>query len=126
MEAMTVVALDVSTFLRVWFVAAVPRKVNDASIASSVSSRSQPSVLTLISASSPSAKRPNEARSIRAIGARDKQLGELESAFLAVNLEIALKPRPDHAGYIESWLERLMSDKGAIVQAAGYAQKAVD
>jgi antirestriction protein ArdC len=34
--------------------------------------------------------------------------------------------RDDHAGYIANWLEVLKDDKRCVVQAASYAQKAVD
>jgi antirestriction protein ArdC len=34
--------------------------------------------------------------------------------------------RDDHASYIASWIEVLKNDKRCVVQAASYAQKAVD
>ena len=34
--------------------------------------------------------------------------------------------REDHVGYIADWLEVLKNDKRCVVQAASYAQKAVD
>jgi len=34
--------------------------------------------------------------------------------------------RDDHAGYIANWLDALKNDNRCVVQAASYAQKAVD
>jgi antirestriction protein ArdC len=50
----------------------------------------------------------------------------LGSAFLCADLELTPEVRDDHAGYIANWLEVLKDDKRCIVQAASYAQKAVD
>ena len=36
-----------------------------------------------------------------------------------------LEPRPDHAGYLGSWLKVLADDKQAIFQAAAHTQRAV-
>lgn len=54
-------------------------------------------------------------------------VAELGSCFLCADLGIApeLEPRPDHAGYLASWLEVLSNDKRAIFQAAAHAQRAV-
>jgi antirestriction protein ArdC len=45
--------------------------------------------------------------------AREELIAELGSVFLCADLGIApeLKPRPDHAGYLESWLKVLSNDK---------------
>jgi antirestriction protein ArdC len=51
---------------------------------------------------------------------------ELGSAFLCADLELTPEMRDDHADYIANWLEVLKNDKRCVVQAASYAQKAVD
>ncbi len=58
--------------------------------------------------------------------AREELVAELGSAFLCADLELTPEVRDDHASYIASWLEVLKNDKRAIVQAASYAQRAVD
>ncbi len=58
--------------------------------------------------------------------AREELVAELGSAFLCADLELTPEVREDHASYIASWLEVLKNDKRCIVQAASYAQKAVD
>lgn len=58
--------------------------------------------------------------------AREELVAELGSAFLCADLELTPEVRDDHASYIASWLEVLKNDKRCIVQAASYAQKAVD
>ena len=58
--------------------------------------------------------------------AREELVAELGSAFLCADLELTPDVRDDHASYIASWLEVLKNDKRCIVQAASYAQKAVD
>ena len=45
---------------------------------------------------------------------------------LSGRLGIAHHPRPDHAGYIASWLDLLRDDPRAIFTAAGKAQQAAD
>ena len=59
--------------------------------------------------------------------AREELIAELGSCFLCADLGIVpeLEPRPDHASYLQSWLECLNSDKRAIFQAAAHAQRAV-
>ena len=54
-------------------------------------------------------------------------IAELGSCFLCADLGIApeLEPRPDHASYLQSWLNVLANDKRAIFQAAAHAQRAV-
>ena len=56
----------------------------------------------------------------------EELVAELGAAFLCADLGLSPEPRPDHAGYIESWLKVLKSDKRAIFTAAGKAQAAVD
>ncbi len=51
---------------------------------------------------------------------------ELMSGFVLADLGIAHHPRPDHAGYIASWLGLLRDDPRAIFTAAGKAQQAAD
>jgi antirestriction protein ArdC len=58
--------------------------------------------------------------------AREELVAELGSAFLCADLELTPAVRDDHASYIAEWLEVLKHDTRAIVQAASYAQKAVD
>jgi antirestriction protein ArdC len=58
--------------------------------------------------------------------AREELVAELGSAFLCADLELTPEVRDDHASYIASWLEVLKSDKRCVVQAASYAQRAVD
>jgi antirestriction protein ArdC len=58
--------------------------------------------------------------------AREELVAELGSAFLCADLELTPEVRDDHAGYIANWLEVLKNDKRCVVQAASYAQRAVD
>jgi antirestriction protein ArdC len=58
--------------------------------------------------------------------AREELVAELGSAFLCADLELTPEVRDDHAGYIANWLEVLKNDRRCVVQAASYAQKAVD
>lgn len=54
-------------------------------------------------------------------------IAELGSCFLCADLGIVpeLEPRPDHASYLDSWLNVLAEDKRAIFSAAAHAQRAV-
>ena len=58
--------------------------------------------------------------------AMEELVAELGSAFLSSDLGIAPDVRPDHAGYIASWIKALQNDKRAIFTAASYAQRAAD
>ena len=58
--------------------------------------------------------------------AREELVAELGAAFLCADLELELTPRPDHASYIDSWLEVLKADKRFIFTAAAHAQRAAD
>ena len=58
--------------------------------------------------------------------AREELVAELGSAFLCADVKLTPEVRDDHAGYIANWLEVLKNDKRCVVQAASYAQKAVD
>lgn len=59
--------------------------------------------------------------------AREELVAEVSSCFVCADLGISpeLEPRPDHASYIQSWLDVLSNDKRAIFQAAAHAQRAV-
>lgn len=59
--------------------------------------------------------------------AREELIAELGSCFLCADLGIVpeLEPRPDHASYLQSWLDVLSDDKRAIFTAAAHAQRAV-
>ncbi|SHL64076.1 Antirestriction protein ArdC [Nitrosospira sp. Nsp11] len=54
----------------------------------------------------------------------EELIAELGSAFLNAELGFAASMIPNHAGYIESWLKVLKSDKRAIFTAANQASKA--
>jgi antirestriction protein ArdC len=56
----------------------------------------------------------------------EELVAELGAAFLCAELGLSAQPRPDHAGYISSWLKVLKGDTRAIFTAAGKAQAAVD
>ena len=58
--------------------------------------------------------------------AAEELIAELGAAFLCGELGLSNEPRPDHAGYLSSWLKCLKSDKRAIFTAASKAQAAVD
>ena len=58
--------------------------------------------------------------------AMEELVAELGSAFLSADLGITPVPRPDHAGYIASWLKVLKEDKRAIFTAASKAAQAAD
>jgi antirestriction protein ArdC len=58
--------------------------------------------------------------------AREELVAELGAAFLCADLGLALTPRPDHASYLQSWLEVLNGDKRFIFTAASHAQRACD
>lgn len=56
----------------------------------------------------------------------EELIAELGAAFLCADLGLSPEPRPDHAGYIQSWLKVLKNDTRAVFTAAGKAQQAVD
>ena len=56
--------------------------------------------------------------------AAEELIAELGSAFLCADLGLTLEPRPDHAGYIKTWLDVLANDKRAIFHAAADAERA--
>jgi antirestriction protein ArdC len=53
-------------------------------------------------------------------------IAELGAAMVLADLDISIEPRPDHAGYIASWLKALKNDTSAVFTAASKAQAAVD
>jgi antirestriction protein ArdC len=56
----------------------------------------------------------------------EEVIADLGSAMLLADLGIAMRPRPDHAAYIASWLKVLKNDRSAIFTAASKAQAAAD
>lgn len=58
--------------------------------------------------------------------AAEELVAELGAAFVMGHLGLMNDPRPDHAGYLASWLKVLKGDKKAIFTAASKAQQAFD
>ena len=58
--------------------------------------------------------------------AMEELVAELGAAFLCADLCITSEPRPDHAAYINSWLEVLKNDRKAIFVAASRASHAAE
>lgn len=56
--------------------------------------------------------------------AAEELVAEIGAAFLCADLSISNQPRPDHAAYVDSWLEVLSGDKRAIFAAAQKAREA--
>lgn len=56
----------------------------------------------------------------------EELIAETGSAFLAAMLGLEKEPTPDHAKYLNSWLEVLKTDKRAMMKAFGQAQKAAN
>ena len=56
----------------------------------------------------------------------EELVAELGAAFLCAALALTPEPRPDHAGYVASWLKLLRDDHRAIVQASSLATRAVE
>ena len=56
----------------------------------------------------------------------EELIAETGSAFLAAMLGLEKEPTPDHAKYLNNWLEVLKSDKRAMLKAFGQAQKAAN
>jgi antirestriction protein ArdC len=54
----------------------------------------------------------------------EELVAELGAAFLCADLKITNEPRPDHAAYIQSWLEVLKNDRKAVFTAASRAGRA--
>ncbi len=58
--------------------------------------------------------------------AMEEAVAELTASYILADLEIAHRPRADHAAYIASWLELLKDDPKAIFTASSKAQQAAD
>lgn len=58
--------------------------------------------------------------------ATEELVAELGAAFLCAELDITAADKPDHAAYIEHWLNVLKNDKHIILTVASEASKAVD
>lgn len=58
--------------------------------------------------------------------AKEELVAELGACFLGADLGFEPALKDDHAAYIQSWLQVLKNDKRFIVQAASFAQKAVE
>lgn len=56
----------------------------------------------------------------------EELVAELGAVFLTCQVGINVAPRPDHAKYLNNWLEVIKSDKRAMVKAFAQAQKASD
>ena len=56
----------------------------------------------------------------------EELVAELGAAFMCAAFGISTEPRPDHAGYVSSWLEVLNRDPKAIFTAASKAQEAFE
>lgn len=58
--------------------------------------------------------------------AAEELIAELGAAFICADLGLASEPRPDHAAYLQNWLNVLKANKRAIFTAASHAQQAAD
>jgi antirestriction protein ArdC len=56
----------------------------------------------------------------------EELVAEIGSVFLTAMLGIEKQPQPNHAKYLNNWVEVLKQDKRAMVKAFGLAQKASD
>jgi antirestriction protein ArdC len=56
--------------------------------------------------------------------ALEEAVAEFSAAFLCAELGISAVPRPDHAAYIQNWLQVLKEDKRAVFTAAAKASEA--
>lgn len=56
----------------------------------------------------------------------EELVAELGAAFMCAMFGISTEPRPDHAGYVASWLKVLRTDSRAIFTAASKAQEAFE
>lgn len=54
----------------------------------------------------------------------EELVAELGSAMLCAELGVSIEPRVDHAQYLNSWIQVLKADNGAILKAAGLAKAA--
>jgi antirestriction protein ArdC len=58
--------------------------------------------------------------------AREELVAELGAAFLCADLGLEMRPREDHAAYIDHWLKVLRDDRRFVFSAAAHAQRACD
>lgn len=58
--------------------------------------------------------------------AREELVAEIGACFAMAGLGMIAEPRPDHAQYLASWIQRLEDDKKEIYKAAKLAQRAVE
>jgi len=58
--------------------------------------------------------------------AREELVAELTSAFLGAELNLPVDHLEEHASYLDHWLAILDRDPGALLAAAGHAQRAAD
>ncbi len=56
----------------------------------------------------------------------EELIAELGAVFVTCSIGINVAPRPDHAKYLNNWLEVIKKDKRAMVKAFAQAQKASD
>lgn len=56
----------------------------------------------------------------------EELIAELGAVFITCSIGINVAPRPDHAKYLNNWLEVIKTDKRAMVKAFGQASKAAD
>ena len=56
----------------------------------------------------------------------EELVAEMGSAFLGADLGVEPEVMPNHAAYIDHWLEVLAKDTRAIFAAASHASRAVD
>lgn len=58
--------------------------------------------------------------------AYEELIAELGAAFLSVEFGLSAEPRPDHAKYLNSWMESLKNNNRLIFKAAAAASRAID
>jgi len=58
--------------------------------------------------------------------ALEELVAELSAAFLGISLGVHHEPRPDHAKYLNNWMQVLKDDMRAFSTAASKAQQAAD
>jgi antirestriction protein ArdC len=56
--------------------------------------------------------------------AAEELVAEIGAAFLCADLEVSNEPRPDHAAYVDHWLQLLKNDTRAIFAASRSANQA--
>jgi antirestriction protein ArdC len=58
--------------------------------------------------------------------AREELVAECGAALLCMSLGVEKQPTPEHAKYLNSWMQAIKDDYKAIYSAMSQAQKAVD